>query len=711
MGLLSASRRSLLACFVAAVAFGSNAGIATAAFPGQSGRIAFEQGGTIATMNPNGSLVSFLASGSDPSWSPDGTRIAFVCTPCASAAGAGHVWVMDFDGGNATDLGVAGLSPSWSPDNDHIAFQQGISIKTVSASSGAGSLTTVLPGTAGSHDYSQPAWSPDGKTIAVTDTVPTVPRQSTIDVVPASGGSPTALTTVASPGQQDSGADWSPDGSTLLFSSQGPGGIVLAEVPAGGGPTTTFPSHDSFTDPAFSPDGTQILATGHVLSVDIYKGPSGGTPGIELTNCDCAGHADWGPEPAHPTGAPTATPVSSSPYGIYPPDQTGAKSPACASITALDGAPSCVFVAFDQVSVAGNTTLTSSSTGPAAPSGFSINGTYYTLHTTATFTTARVCIYDSGVMSTSVLLHYDSSGTATDVTDPGLLTPGTRICSIPLNSLSPFAIAQPAASDTTPPSISISHAPDGQNGWNVTAPVAVAVNATDPDGGLAGLPICTDAANGGTPTPLPVKGSEPSFTVSVTGEGVHQISCTASDVPGNQASASDTVNIDTQAPVVSYGGNASSYTIDQSVNITCTASDPTPGSGLASNTCANVTGPAYTFAVGANTFSADATDKAGNQGHTSVSFTVHVTPASLCQVTKQFVESSANFNALPPIVRSAIDAKLNAICAAVANANLSNPQLKALAIAAYDKGVQSLATFGWLTSDQAATLTRLASGL
>jgi hypothetical protein len=42
---------------------------------------------------------------------------------------------------------------------------------------------------------------------------------------------------------------------------------------------------------------------------------------------------------------------------------------------------------------------------------------------------------------------------------------------------------------------------------------------------------------------------------------------------------------------------------------------------------------------------------------------------------------------------------------------LTNSQLKALAVAAYDKGVQALAAYGWLTSDQAATLTRLADGL
>jgi hypothetical protein len=431
--------------------------------------------------------------------------------------------------------------------------------------------------------------------------------------------------------------------------------------------------------------------------------------GGALTSSDSAGHADWGVRPAS-----VNTPAWQAPSIVYAPDQTGTKWAACASLTYLSAAPSCVSVIFDRVLVAGNTTLTVSASGPGAP-GFGVDGSYYDLHTTAKFTTARVCVYDTSTTANSVLLHYDSTGAATDVTDynfpaPPNPNPGNRVCSTPLSSLSPFAIAHKVA-DTTPPAISLANTADGQNGWNVAAPVTVTVNATDPDGGLAGTPTCTDAANGGSATPSTVTGSEPNFTASVSGEGTHAINCTATDRAGNSASATDTVKIDTQPPVISYSGNAPSYTVDQTIGIACAASDPTPGSGLASNTCKDITGPAYSFAVGTNTFAADATDNAGNKGHGSVSFTVQVTPSTLCQVTKQFVESSTNFASLPPVVRATIDSRLTALCSALESANLTNPQLKALAITAYEKGVQALAAFGWLTSDQAGTLTRLATAL
>ncbi len=95
--------------------------------------------------------------------------------------------------------------------------------------------------------------------------------------------------------------------------------------------------------------------------------------------------------------------------------------------------------------------------------------------------------------------------------------------------------------------------------------------------------------------------------------------------------------IDTTPPSVTYSGNQGTYTVDQTVNITCTATDDL--SGVASTTCADITGPAYSFALGVNTYSATATDYAGNVGVGSTSFTVGVTPDSLCALTKQFVSN------------------------------------------------------------------------
>ena len=44
--------------------------------------------------------------------------------------------------------------------------------------------------------------------------------------------------------------------------------------------------------------------------------------------------------------------------------------------------------------------------------------------------------------------------------------------------------------------------------------------------------------------------------------------------------------------------------------------------GIASETCADVLGPAYTFGLGSEDFSASATDLAGNVGEASGSFEV-----------------------------------------------------------------------------------------
>lgn len=104
-------------------------------------------------------------------------------------------------------------------------------------------------------------------------------------------------------------------------------------------------------------------------------------------------------------------------------------------------------------------------------------------------------------------------------------------------------------------------------------------------------------------------------------------------------------------PTVTYAGNLGTYTVDQTVDITCTAADEVNGSGLASTTCADITWPAYSFGLGSHTFSATATDNFGNVGSGEVTFSVIVTFDALKKLTAQF-ESN-------PLVNAQMQSELN----------------------------------------------------
>jgi Tol biopolymer transport system component/DNA-binding winged helix-turn-helix (wHTH) protein len=62
-------------------------------------------------------LTDGEAGEAQPSWSPDGKRIAFV------SVRKGGIWLIDANGGEPKPLTTFGSRPSWSPDGTEIAFQ------------------------------------------------------------------------------------------------------------------------------------------------------------------------------------------------------------------------------------------------------------------------------------------------------------------------------------------------------------------------------------------------------------------------------------------------------------------------------------------------------------------------------------------------------------------------------------------------------------
>lgn len=163
----------------------------------------------------------------------------------------------------------------------------------------------------------------------------------------------------------------------------------------------------------------------------------------------------------------------------------------------------------------------------------------------------------------------------------------------------------------------------GNNFWYVSN-VGVVWTTT---AGPSGVNSCSSA-------PVTVDGTNITFACTATaGNGLSRTVTTTS------------VQRDATRPVVTYSGNASAYTVDQTVNIACTPTDNL--SGVASSSCAPITGDGYTFALGTNSYSANATDNAGNMSLTATaSFTVSVTQGSLCALAERWTSNSGVANSL-----------------------------------------------------------------
>jgi hypothetical protein len=145
----------------------------------------------------------------------------------------------------------------------------------------------------------------------------------------------------------------------------------------------------------------------------------------------------------------------------------------------------------------------------------------------------------------------------------------------------------------------VSHTANGQNGWNVSSPVTENVSASDATSGLGGTPACTAD---GHPATLTVTGG--GWTFPVSGDGVHAISCSVSDIAGSQTTAGDTAKIDTTAPslVATHAANGQNgWNVTSPVTETISASDA--GSGLTATPACTVDGNAASLtAAGGGTW-------------------------------------------------------------------------------------------------------------
>ena len=117
------------------------------------------------------------------------------------------------------------------------------------------------------------------------------------------------------------------------------------------------------------------------------------------------------------------------------------------------------------------------------------------------------------------------------------------------------------------------------------------------------------------------------------------------------------LDVDLTRPTIAFSGNNGSYTVDQTVAITCTATDALSRVDPAHTTCPGASGPAYVFALGMHTLSATATDRAGNVATASATFAVGVSEPDLCVLARRFATKDGVAGSLCAKLENAADAR------------------------------------------------------
>jgi TolB protein len=310
---------------------------ALATTPGTNGKIAFSgylaDGQTtraVFVVNPDGSDLQQIThppagiQDQNPDWSADGKRIAF--SRCSSRC---EVRVVDAAGGAPKRVGPNCQniqppacedrdSPAWSPNDKTLAMDHGwgaVQHNTIKHSG----IALVDP--AGRHvrelitsppfwgDIARAHWAPNGTQLVIEEDDGGWKARGpgkghrALFIIDSNGSGLRRVT----PWSLDAGdADWSPDGTQILFRTEPgdnddvPGGNLFTIHPDGTGleQITHFDPSTLVLSSSFSPDGQAIV---------FAKSGLGGAPDIFVMNADGTGiqpvtntplmesQADWGP--------------------------------------------------------------------------------------------------------------------------------------------------------------------------------------------------------------------------------------------------------------------------------------------------------------------------------------------------------------------------------------------------------------------------------
>lgn len=258
-----------------------SANVSAGTFPGVNGRIMFTDitgpAYHLSSVKPDGTDYKDVLSGGssklDVEYSADGTKIVY-----AQIVGSDqHIFKANADGSNPQQLTTGSkitYTPSWSPDGSTILYSQAVSSQVhIFRMNADGSNQTEVTSTG---VYYHPEYSPDGtKIIALFD--------STDDEIYKMNPDGTDVVNLTNNSVEEREANWSPDGTKIIYASEASGDREIFTMNADGTNKTqiTFDAV-GYHSPAYSPDGTKIAFIDTLAPSLIYVGNADGTNLVSL---------------------------------------------------------------------------------------------------------------------------------------------------------------------------------------------------------------------------------------------------------------------------------------------------------------------------------------------------------------------------------------------------------------------------------------------
>lgn len=231
-------------------------------------RLAFIRApGELWTINVDGSRPRRLAALTDAvsgwpgglRWSPDGS--SFTLTRCClGSRDSPEVGLIDSDGSGLRWI-TGASNPTWAPDGKRLAFQtdfgpgwrEGPQTIAVENADGSGRRAVVRASELNAYRFSAPAWSPRGSLVAFA-----------LYARFGGGGFPLFVVDVDDPSSVRMVVDlgynpaWSPDGGRLAFTARGGIWIVRSDGSRGRLAVSSTSVGGGARNPVWSPDGKRL---------------------------------------------------------------------------------------------------------------------------------------------------------------------------------------------------------------------------------------------------------------------------------------------------------------------------------------------------------------------------------------------------------------------------------------------------------------------